>query len=246
MFLPPFRANPPQEVGAPSAQSAQAAANTAQQALDSSLGFNPVDVDMSAVFNFSGQPSSTHSPLTSVSQPSPSLATATPSVPSAARLMSSKQDSRMPEFSASTQEILRRISSTHNVAQNSPEWEAARQQVLRNMAAAPGQSPPQPSAGFMTPVKRGRGRGRPPNSIRLSLGRGTTNGDAPALPDGLAGMTPHTDAGIPRVRGRGGRPRGSGRGASKGRRRKRKRDESDDGNDGVCPSTKIQPSYKYS
>lgn len=237
MFLPPFRAKAPESQ---TASSLQATANTAQRMLDQSLSPQISDIDISNAINFTPQDRVNTSHLTpngsSIQQPD---VTNTLSVhglqPSINGDVSSKQKQtsslQVPAFSASTQEILRRISAAHNVSPSSPEWEAARQQVLKSMAAVPVEGSLRADANLVAPARRGRGRGRPPNSLRFGTGAVMNHGDKKSHESPTRAVVPPVESSI-RGRARGGRPRGSGRGILvKGKRRKRARDDSDQDND---------------
>ena len=117
-----------------------------------------------------------------------------------------------PQLSATTEEILKRVSANASAHTGGPGWEAARQQVLQSMVT---------SDKLLAPVvmtsKRGRGRGKA-RVAAGGIGRGA--GDFGRVnAQGLTNGTPS----VGRVRGgRGGRGRGRGR----GRGGKRKRAES--------------------
>ena len=237
MFLPPFRTSA-RETSPPSLQ---ATASTAQQALDTSSTSQVTDIDMTNLFDLASQDAAHYPALrptaASSSVPSaPDLSTATSSAsgmnqPAHSPPLRPSDMLQLPAFSASTQEILRRINATQKVSTSSLEWEAARQQVLKNMAAAPAEASTQTTTNLIAPTRRGRGRGRPPNSLRLGVGGGTRREGGVELISLTEDLSPWRE-GSERSRARGGRPRGSGRGgATRGRRKKRKRGNSDEEDD---------------
>ena len=119
-----------------------------------------------------------------------------------------------PTFSASTQELLKRLGATQNVSAGTPEWEAARQQVMKSMANTSNAHAPNPSPGARGSARGPRGGAAP-----------TGHNDTAEVTHSTPVDTPTGKRGPGRPRGRGGRPRGSGRG---GKTRKRKRARSDD------------------
>ena len=234
MFLSPFRASAPHEP----TKSSPAARKTSRRALGLPLPHVMPTVDVSADINHTvptrGEASATpqhfHSSYSTTPAREDSEALPNADPPQSAGGARSEKE-QFTAFSASTQEILRRIGAAHNVQTNSPEWEAARQQVVRNMAAAPTDEPPLVGIEGGAPAKRARGRGRPPNSMRLGAGAVS----ARQSPNRWPTAKDETGVGIEtaqRDRGRGGRARGVGRGLGRGRHRKRRRKDESDEDDG--------------
>lgn len=114
------------------------------------------------------------------------------------------------QFSASTEEIIKRVSANASARAGTPGYQAAREQVLQKIVTSDKFPPSSPMAGG-----RGRGRGGgksgTPTGSRSEVGGDTTTPGATSTP--LSG------------RGRGG---GRGRGRGGGRGGKRKRADSDD------------------
>ena len=242
MFLPPFRATPPE---APPPASVHDAIAAAQQALDPSFSGPSRDLHIPSAYKLNIQQASA-TDTSAASAPHPLKPATGRSSPTFAQSAQQKPPSQLNAFSPSTQEILRRLG--HNISSESPEWEAARKQVVQSMAATPSTSSPRTSVDLTQATKRGRGRGRPPNSIRLSVDGVTSRNSTssrPAISSSLA-----TDA-ISRGRGRGGRPRGTA-GIGRGSQRKRKRtksgngeDDTDDNDDGDRGSSSMPPSDSH-
>ncbi|KAF2398400.1 hypothetical protein EJ06DRAFT_460337, partial [Trichodelitschia bisporula] len=128
------------------------------------------------------------------------------------------------EYSATTEELLRRFRSQVTAATGTPGYEAAREQVLRGMVTSDKLPIPPPS----TAPKRGRGRGRGRGS---ALSRTASTGES----------TPVSASPVERGRGRVGRPRGRGRGGGRGG--KRKREESADDDEDSEDDSEISSSY---
>ncbi|KAF1987305.1 hypothetical protein K402DRAFT_393006 [Aulographum hederae CBS 113979] len=108
-------------------------------------------------------------------------------------------------YSATTEEILKRISANASSVAGTPHYEDARKRVLESMkTSASIPTPPMPTS------KRGRPRGGARGSVGTPTGESTPASSTPVS-----------------TRGRGG-GRGRGRGGRGGRGGKRKRSESDD------------------
>ncbi|KAI9757921.1 MAG: hypothetical protein M4579_003257 [Chaenotheca gracillima] len=130
-----------------------------------------------------------------------------------------------PQLSASTEEILKRMSANGGVQ---PGWEAAREQVLQRMKTSHNiQTPPPAQAS-------GRGRGRGGRGSSASKGR--SPGTASAAND-VPASAPTTAPGRGRAgaRGRGG----SGRGGK--RKRIKKEDDENDDDDEPSSSEELTP-----
>lgn len=109
------------------------------------------------------------------------------------------------QYSAATEELLRRANASAAAHTGTPGYEAAREQILKSVVT----SDRLPLPPLLSTGKRGRGGGR------ASLARNDSGGGGRSTPE------------QPRGRGRG-RPRGRGRGGGRGGRGgKRKRTESD-------------------
>lgn len=119
-----------------------------------------------------------------------------------------------PTFSASTQQLLKRLGASQNVSAGTPEWEAARKQVMKSMANTWNAHAPNPFPSARGSARGPRGGAAPAGHIETA-----------EIADSTAMHTPTGKRGPGRPRGRGGRPRGSGR---SGKARKRKRARSDD------------------
>jgi hypothetical protein len=103
------------------------------------------------------------------------------------------------QFSASTEEILKRVSANASAHAGSPGWEAAREQVLKSMVTSDKIPTPPPTSGSS---RRGRGGGKVGTPSGLK-GEVPTSGTTPA-----STSTPTSGRGRGSVRGRG---RGGGR-----------------------------------
>lgn len=115
-------------------------------------------------------------------------------------------------YSATTEEILKRVSANAAARQGTPGWEAAREQVLKSMVTSDSITVTPPSA---LANKRGRGRG----GAKAGTAAGTTRSENAATGTPATASTSSPATG----RGRGG---GRGRGRGGGRGGKRKREDS--------------------
>ncbi|KAF2865890.1 hypothetical protein BDV95DRAFT_530302 [Massariosphaeria phaeospora] len=110
-----------------------------------------------------------------------------------------------PQFSASTAEILKRISANTGVAAGAAAFEAKKQEVLQNFVTSDKlpTPPPIPNAG-----KRGKAGGRvgTPSALKTALGAASASPATTATPASARGS---------------GRGRGRGRGGGRGGKRKR-------------------------
>ncbi|KAK5135232.1 hypothetical protein LTR08_005482 [Meristemomyces frigidus] len=123
-----------------------------------------------------------------------------------------------PQFSAQTEEILKRINANAAIAAKAgtPGWEAAKEQIMRDMATSDKISTPEPVGGSGT-TRRGRGGKRTGSMANTSVDV-NMDGDTSSATPGSTG------------RGRGrGRPSGRGRGGGRGGKRKREDQENGDG-----------------
>ncbi|KAF2501809.1 hypothetical protein BU16DRAFT_556281 [Lophium mytilinum] len=114
------------------------------------------------------------------------------------------------QFSASTEEIIKRVSANASARAGTPGYQAAREQVLQKIVTSDKFPPPSPMSGAS---KRGRGGAK----------SGTPTGLKGEV--GASSVTPQPISTPISGRGRGG---GRGRGRGGGRGGKRKRAESDD------------------
>ncbi|KAK0662448.1 SWM histone demethylase complex subunit phf1 [Lasiodiplodia hormozganensis] len=139
-------------------------------------------------------------------------AAATPATSTATSSASPVGFSRIPSgFSASTEEILRRVSANASAHVGTPGYEAAREQVLKSMVTSDKIPTPPP----MSTAKRGS-RGAP----RTALANSSTPRPESAAGAGESSATPASAASATSARGRGS-GRGRGRGGSRGGKRKR-------------------------
>ncbi|OJD39808.1 phd finger containing protein phf1 [Diplodia corticola] len=119
---------------------------------------------------------------------------------------------RIPSgFSASTEEILRRVSANASAHVGTPGYEAAREQVLKSMVTSDKIPTPPP----MAATKRGA-RG----ASKTALASSSTPRPESAAGAGESSATPASVASATSARGRGS-GRGRGRGGSRGGKRKR-------------------------
>ncbi|EON64593.1 hypothetical protein W97_03826 [Coniosporium apollinis CBS 100218] len=124
--------------------------------------------------------------------------------------------SPFPQYSASTAEILKRVSAN---ALGTQGWQAAREQVLKGMVTTESIATPPPAP---TASKRGRGRSRG--------GSATAKTKAAVGGNGASSSAASSSPAVGRGRGGG---RGRGRGGGRGGKRKKANSEevSDDAND---------------
>lgn len=120
-------------------------------------------------------------------------------------------------FSASTEEILRRVSANASAHVGTPGYEAAREQVLKSMVTSDKMPTPPP----MLSTKRGARGGS-----RAGLASSSTPRPESAAGAGESSATPASAASVTSARGRGN-GRGRGRGGSRGGKRKRAADTPD-------------------
>lgn len=131
-----------------------------------------------------------------------------------------------PQYSASTEEILKRMSANGGAQAG---WEAAREQVLQRMITSQNIITSQP-----TGPSRGRGRASGGNSGRAeTTSTSAAKLDTPRKASGTTAGSPPTTSG----RGRGGW-RGRG-GAGRGGRRRRVKKEDDDDDDDDLESSDV-------
>ena len=161
-----------------------------------------------------------NAPLSSSSLSDPPLDETVPALePSTAHTLEPTHPAfEPPQFSAQTEEILKRINTNAAIAAKAgtPGWEAAREQVMREMATSDKISTPEPVNGIST-SRRGRG-GRRTASVVNPNPDLIVDGDTSSATPGSTG------------RGRGrGRPSGRGRGGGRGGKRKREDKEEGDG-----------------
>ncbi|KAK4996615.1 hypothetical protein LTR66_003814 [Elasticomyces elasticus] len=135
----------------------------------------------------------------------------------------------IPQLSASTEAILRRVSAnslalsgeTGNETRGMG-YELAREHVLKSMATSDKISAPTPP-GRDIPAKTGRGRGRPGRG-----GRDVVKAETPSTPVSMTALPAGSGSGRGRGRGRpSGKLRG-GRGGARGGKRKREGSDNDD------------------
>ncbi|KAF2761074.1 hypothetical protein EJ05DRAFT_497639 [Pseudovirgaria hyperparasitica] len=134
-----------------------------------------------------------------------------------------------PKYSASTEEILKRVVGANAARAGTPGYEAARESILKNMVTSDRLgTPAQP---VLSSRGRGGGRGgRPTAGSPLANGE-SINGTSTSA----AGMTPTGTKGRGRGRGRGSR--GGGRGG------KRKREDNSDEDDAVDDDSDTSENY---
>ncbi|KAK4541179.1 hypothetical protein LTR36_008253 [Oleoguttula mirabilis] len=177
-----------------------------------------------------GAPSSYAPPSSSLSDP-PTTDPTGPASQTSPTTATGKQASEYepPQFSAQTEEILKRINANAATAAKAgtPGWEAAKEQIMRDMATSDKISTPEPRREASLPKRSARGGKRTASIANESAdGDVKMDGDASSATPGSTG----------RGRGRG---RGSGRGRGGGRGGKRKRDDRDEDEDGDSDSSEV-------
>lgn len=207
-------------------------------------GLDPVQSPMATDSTALGPQPSTAPTTTSMSPPpAPTTNAANPQSqsPPPTNTSGGSTPFQIPQFSASTEEILKRVSANNFVvpAAGTPGWEAARQQVLKSMVTSdkiltpPPQDVPATARAASAKVGAVPTNGHGVGLRNSSVASGASSGGS--LPkDGSGASGAHIET--PRGRGRGrGRGSGRGRGRGGGRGGKRKRN-SEDGDDATSSS----------
>jgi hypothetical protein len=129
----------------------------------------------------------------------------------------------LPQLSAATEEILKRVNATTSTSSGSPDYAAARESVMKGMATSANVSTPSNPRGS----GRGRGRGRG-KAVTISGPTTPIDNGTPTTPLPASGSSRGSGRGSGRGRGSSrGRGRGRGRGGSKAGKRTKIDDERD-------------------